>query len=161
MMKKIGIALCMVTILVASLMVGTAYATNSNASGNRPVEWVTGGGQIYIGPPGSQSYTFAGTVGKTVNGDINGNMVVIDRFNNAILRFIKFDSMDVVGNAATFAGTVEGHAIGSKEYFQFWVTMTITDNGEPGAGVDTLAGDSAMGPFGGVLAVGNFQVHSK
>lgn len=159
-MKKIAIVLCVVALLSTFLMVGAAYAKTSENGGGL-VEWVTGGGQIYIGPPGSQAYTFAGTVGKTSDEEIRGNMVVIDRFNDVSLRFIQFDSMDVVGNAAIIEGTVEAYVNDTKENIRIWVRMTITDNGEPGAGADTIVGDSDNGSFGGVLAVGNFQVHSK
>jgi len=159
-MKKIAFILCMVVVLSSFLVVSTAYAKTSE-NGRGLLEWVTGGGQIYLGPPGSQAYTVAGTIGKTSDGDIRGNLVVIDRSNNVSLRFIELDYMDVDGNAATIEGTVQAYVNDTKENIQTWVIMTITDNGEPGAGVDTIVGDSANGEFGGVIVAGNFQVHSK
>ena len=147
-MKKIAIVLFVVSMLASFLVVSTSYAKTSE-NGNGLDEWVTGGGQI-LGPPGTQAYTFAGTIGKTSDGDIRGNMVVIDRFNNVSLRFIEFDSMKVEGNAATFDGTVQAYVNDIKENIQIWVRMTITDNGEPGAGLDRIDGYSDNGTFGGL-----------
>jgi len=160
-MKKIAIVLFVVSMLASLLVVGTAYADKSgpNASGNGGglEKWVTGGCKIFFGPPEEGAHlTFAGTIGITSNGDFRGNMVVIDRGSDLIWRCNSFTSVDIVGNVATFTGNFVNNLGDSLE-----VTLCITDNGEPGAGVDTLKGSNEYGPFGGAIAAGNFQVHSK
>jgi hypothetical protein len=107
----------------------------------------TGGGQI----PGDVTF---GLTAKSDKNGVKGNCTVIDRATNVFLKCLDATTYFQSGTSATFSGnaTVNGTATTYR--------VRVTDNGEPGAALDTftittLSGYSATG----VLTQGNIQIH--
>ena len=85
----------------------------------------TGGGQI----PGDVTF---GLTAKSDKNGVKGNCTVIDRATNTLLKCLDATTYFQSGTSATFSGnaTVNGTPTTYR--------IKVTDNGEPGAGLDTF-----------------------
>jgi hypothetical protein len=127
--------------------------------------FVTGGGT-------KDQFSFAGRVYLTGNGTPKGHFIIIEHFNvpdgtSAALTctYRTFDQVVIAGNQASFHSVGKCKVLltdGSTSQFNSDNVFGITDNGQPGNGVDTIdvnfLGGSGIAIPGGVLSSGNFII---
>ena len=149
-------ALALVVVSLFAVLPAVAGGTNG---------FVTGGGT-------KDQFSFAGRVSLTGGGAPKGHFIIIEHFNTpdgtnaaATCTYRTFDQVVISGNHASF------HSVGKcKVYLTDGSTLKfnsdnvfgITDNGQPGNGVDVIdvnfLGASGISIPGGVLSSGNFIV---
>ena len=115
---------------------------------------VTGGGHV-LNPADGEEVAF-GFNGKSEASGIKGNCTVVDKapVRNVKIKCLTVDTLVQTGNSATLFGQAEINGVATT------YRNDVTDNGEPGAGRDTFAIQTASGySAGGVLDNGNVQVH--
>jgi hypothetical protein len=152
------VALALVAALASLLAVLPAVAGGTNG-------FVTGGGT-------KDQFSFAGRVYLTRSGAPKGHFIIIEHFNTpdgtsaaATCTYRSFDNVTISGNHASFhsVGKCKVYVTdGSTLQFNSDNVFSITDNGQPGNGVDVIdvnfLGASGIAIPGGVLSSGNFIV---
>jgi hypothetical protein len=143
---------------VADVALGTADAKIDCADGSSPGEaWVSGGGWIVGSTGGKATFGFVAGPGGTPT---RGHFTLQDQSTNQTVFGAVIDSgtMCIGQGQSNFSG----HDANSSSTFN----ITVTDNGEPGAGRDTLQVIAATDTNGvtyantnQVLQAGNIQAH--
>jgi hypothetical protein len=108
----------------------------------------TGGGQI----PGDVTF---GLAAKSDDKGVKGNCTVIDRATDTMVKCLDATAYFQSATHAVFSG----HALVNGVPTSY--RISVDDNGEPGAGLDTFTISTGSG-YGasGVLTQGNIQVHA-
>lgn len=137
------------------VIVSSAYSDITCGEGHKvPKDFVTGGGFINTD---SGKANFGFVAGFKPNQETpSGQLNYIDHAAKMHLKSTSVTSYDGVDNTRTFSGdaTINGQS-------GFTYTVTVTDNGEPGKGVDKFSIEISNGyKASGVLAGGNIQLHS-
>lgn len=155
-----------VFLLLAAIV--TLYPTLppvSPADAKSTAGFVTGGGT-------RNEFSFAGRVYLTGQGAAKGHFVILVRHDvpdgtsvAATCTYRTFDQVTISGNTASFHSVGKCKLLltdGSTLTFASDNVFGIVDNGEPGAGTDTIdvnfLGGSGLAIPGGVLSGGNFVV---
>ena len=108
----------------------------------------TGGGQI----PGNVTF---GLTAKSDQKGVKGNCTLIDRATGTVAKCLDATTYAQTGTHAV----IRGHALVNGVATTY--RISVDDNGEPGAGVDTFSFSTDLG-YGasGVLSEGNIQIHA-
>jgi len=115
-----------------------------------PTGKVTGGGEISVSG-GFANFGFVAQGGSPPSGQLEYQ----NHAQNVNVHSTSITSVTVSGTSATFTGTCTQNGAGS---FNF--TVTVQDNGEPGAGVDKFTISTTGGQSGGgTITKGNIQIH--
>ncbi len=149
-------ALDLKTVDGIEVIVSSAHSDISCAAPPQPVpkDFATGGGWI---PIGNGKGTFGFVAGyKDHQTSPSGNLVYIDHTIGMKVKATSVTSYTGSGNTRTFGGDASINGASGYTY-----SVTVVDNGEPGAGHDTFSihlstGYSASGTLGG----GNIEIHS-
>jgi len=113
---------------------------------------VTGGGSI---PVAGGFASFGFNVRQDKDGGVRGELEYVSHASGSKVHIDAFTSLVVVGNTATFAGS------GTINGLPGSVTVTVTDQGEPGRN-DRFSISISDGPTeAGILRSGNIQIHEK
>jgi hypothetical protein len=119
-----------------------------------PKDFVTGGGFINT-ENGKANFGFVAGF-KPGKDTLSGNLNYVDHAEGIHLKSVSVTSYGGEGNTRTFSGEA---TINGQNGFTY--TVTVSDNGEPGKGVDTFKIELSNGyQASGVLAGGNIQLHS-
>jgi hypothetical protein len=111
----------------------------------------TGGGQI-MRTTSATPVTF-GFVAQSNDSKLKGHCEVVDHLTDTHVTCLDVTSFVQTGNRVTFSGNA------SVDGMPTTYRIDVQDNGEPGAGTDTFAIQTASGfTAGGVVVVGNVQV---
>jgi hypothetical protein len=112
----------------------------------------TGGGQI-MRTASDTPVTF-GFVAQSKDSKLVGHCEVVDHVTDTHVKCLDVTSFVQTGNHVTITGNARVDGVPTT------YRIDVQDNGEPGAGTDTFAIQTASGfTAGGVLTAGNVQVH--
>jgi len=145
-----------VTSTITSTVTSTATSTSSATSTiQSPHDFVTGGGWIQVsGDKGSFGFV-AGYKGHDPSP--SGNLEYNDHGIGMQVKATDVLSYGGSGNTRTFSGDAE---INGQSGFTY--TVTVQDNGEPGAGQDTFSIQLSNGySASGILGGGNIEIHAS
>jgi len=149
-----------VTSTVTSTITSTATSTVTSTSSatstiQSPHDFVTGGGWIPVsGDKGSFGFVAGYKDHKT---SPSGNLEYNDHSTGMQVKATSVLSYGGSGNTRTFSGAAE---INGQSGFTY--TVTVTDNGEPGAGHDTFSIQLSNGySASGILGGGNIEIHAS
>jgi hypothetical protein len=112
---------------------------------------VTGGGTVNV-TGGKANFGFIAQR-EVAGGPVDGHLTYNNTVTGAKVRSVVFTLLTITGNTAVFGGSCTNN--GASCTF----TVTVEDNGEPGASDTFTISVSSGSPEGGTLRSGNIQIH--